>query len=467
MATTARFNTRKVAPKAATKAEAPATTTPVKASFLARAKAVVVKTASRVAAFVKTQARKVALVARVTVARVKPIAKRAWTVALRPFLGGVIAGTAFLFVVVGALAAPFTTVLMLLVAGGLLVLTARLVKQLEDTATISRFSRVTLNVLEVIGQALRALAYAGAALLTIAMAATSIPFAVFAALALTLAYFDVRGGGTIAFLAWCVLSGSWGFGLLWLMWRGASRMASSGPVAVDVQVPEYSEIRRREPVEHAHVLRADHVAVGTEEVADLVETADDAESLELAPPCDACGTAKGTARVRSNAVPFTTAGQVGQPHEPSNAMLCTECYDAECEDNAIALTGVSLNKRSVNVALNAIGRANLPEVAASKADTSQVFWATTAWWRDRKDHHHDRQWDCFHDGKIVASVTYDHARKVYRASALGKFLGTKTGIGVAKRLAVDAFNDSLNAADPRPHSPQHAVALGLVADDAS
>jgi len=465
MATAARFNTRKVAPKAATKAEAPAATTPVKASFLARAKAVVVKTASRVAAFVKTQARKVALVARVTVARVEPIAKRAWTVALRPFLGGVIAGTSLAFVVVGALVAPFATVLTLFVASSLLVLTARLVEQLEDTAAISRFSRVTLNVLEAIGQALRALAYAGAALLVLAIAATSIPFAVFAALALTLAYFDVRGGGTIAFLAWCVLSGSWGFGLLWLMWRGAMRTMSAGSVAIDDQIPAYSEIRRSQPDEHAHILRADRVAIGTEEVADLVETVDDAESLELAPPCDACGTTKGTTRMRSNAVPFTTAGQVGQPHAPSDAMLCAECYDAECEDNAIALTGVSLSKRSVNVALNAIGRANLPEVAASKADTAQVFWATTAWWRDRKGHHHSRQWDCFHDGKIVASVTYDHARQVYRASALGKFLGTKTGIGVAKRLAVDAFNDTLNAVDARTSPP---VAMpGLVAGDVS
>lgn len=469
MATTARFN-RKVAPRAATTAEAPATTTPVKASFFARVKTAVVKTASRVIAFVKTQARKVALVARVTVSRVKPIVKRAWTVALRPFLGGVIAGASLGVLVVGALVAPATTVLMLLVGGGMFVLLARGVKHLEDSAHVSRFSRVMLNVFEVIGQALRALAYAGAALLAIATCAVSLPFAVFSVLALTLAYFDVRGGGTIAFLAWCVLSGSWGFGLLWLMWRGASRLSFKQAAADVVDVPEYSEIRRRPPVEHAHVLRANHVAVGTEGVTHIYAEADAAlaematENVENAHACDACGTTKGALRVRSNAVSFTTVGgeNFGKPHEPSNAMLCSDCYDAECEDNAIALTGVSLRKRSVNVVINAAGHADLPEAVASKADTSQVFWAVTAWWRDRKGHHHDRQWDCFHDGKSIATVTYDHTRKVYRATALGKFLGTKTGLGVAQRLAADAYNDALNTVDSRPNSPQHAGVRGFV-----
>ena len=472
MATAARFNTRKVAPKAAAKAEAPATTTPVKASFLSRAKAVVVKTASRVAAFVKVQARKVALVARVAVARSKPIAKRAWTVALRPFLGGVLAGTSLGVLVISSLVAPVATVLTLLVTGGLFVLFARLVKQLEEVETVSRFARVTLGVLEFIAQTLRALAYVGAVLITAALCVTSLPFAIFTMLALAFAYYDVRGGSTIAFLVWCVLSGSWGFGLLWLMWRGARRTyKSSADTDVVTDVPAYSEIRIRPPVVHAHVLRADSVAVGTEEVTHLYAEADAVlaemmeASVENAQACDACGTTKGALRIRSNAVPFATVGAgFGKSHETSDAMLCTDCYDAECEDNAIALTGVSLRKRSVNVVLNVVGRASLSEVVASKADTTQLFWAVTAWWRDRKGHHHDRQWDCFHAGQSVATVTYDHARKVYRASANGKFLGTKTGLSVAQRLAADTFNDAYyGEPDPRPNSPQHAEALGLLA----
>jgi hypothetical protein len=423
-------------------------------SSFARATAV----AKRVVAFVKTQARKGVAAVSAVAKRVKPVAKRAWTVALRPFLGGVIAGTSLGIVVIGAIVAPFTTVLTLLVTGLLAVGSARLVGKLEDTAVISRFSRVSLNVLEFIGQALRALMYAGAVLFTLAMAATSIPFAVFAVLALTLAYFDVRGGGTIAFLAWCMLSGSWVFGLLWMTWHGAARMTFSRPV----EISEYSEIRQRPPVEHAHALHADHVALYAEADAALAEMP---TSVEHA--CDACGI-EGM-RIRSNAVPFVTCGgkNFGKAHESSNAMLCSDCYAAECEDNAIALTGVSLSERSVIVALNALGRVNLPEYMLSKDDTTQAFWAVTAWWRDRRGHHHDRQWDCLYDGAVVASVTYDHNRKVYRASARGKFLSTKTSLGSAQRLAVDTFNDELTKGygvpDPRSNSPQRAVELGLIA----
>jgi hypothetical protein len=437
MATAARPK-RTVAPKATTKVEVPTTPAPAKVSFLARAKVTVVKTARRVVAIVKTTAKAV-------VARVKPIAKRAWAIALRPYLGGVLAGAALGTVIIGAFVAPATTIATLLVGGLVFVGLARGVRALEESD--SRAAKVALDILEIVGQALRALAYAGAAVLAVAMASVSWTFAVFSVLLLVLAYLDVRGAGTIAFLAWCVLSGSWGFGLLWLMWRGAARLTLSRSQPVAVDVPEYSEIRR-EPVEHAHVLRRDYVAVGAEEVADLIVPEPSwEETYENATACDACGTTKGAARIRSNAVPFVTVGSpnFGKPHEASDAMLCSSCYEAECEDNAIALTGVSLKKVSTNVVLNAVGREALPEVAASKADVTQVFWAVTAWWRDRRSNHHERQWDCFHDGKVVATVVYDHSRKVYRASALGKFLGTKTAPGAAKRLSTDAIFDEGNA----------------------
>jgi hypothetical protein len=442
MATTARSK-RTVAPKVTTRTEASVKPAPVKASFLARAKVIVVKTTTRIVTFVKTQARKAVVIARAAIARVKPVAKRAWTVALRPYLNGVLAGVALGSLVIAAVVAPVATVLALIVSGGLFFLLARLTQQAEESASQSRFARYTLIVLEGIGQALRALAYVVSGVLAVAMCAVSLPFAVFSALMLTLGYFDVRGAGTIAFLAWCIFSGSWGFGLLWLLWRGAARLGRA-PEAIDI--PEYSEIRRRSET-HVDVLRAKPIAIGAEEVADLVEEPSWDSMFENTQACEACGTMKGATRVRSNAVPVNTVGgpNFGQPHAPSDAMLCSDCYQAECEDNAIALTGVSLNKRSVQVSLNVVGRGLLSEVEASKKDVTKVFWAVTAWWRDRRGNHHERQWDCFHDGNVVATVVYDHSRKVYRASALGEFLATKTALGAAQRLAADTLFDEGNA----------------------
>lgn len=463
MAIIARFFNRKAAPKATNNL-----------SLFARAKAAVVKAVSHVVSFVKTQARKVVASVSAVAERVKPVAKRAWVVALRPFLGGVLAGAALGVVIVGVAVAPATTVLALVATGGAFILAAKGVKFLEDTQATSAASRIVLRVLEGVAQVLRVLAYAGAAVLAIATCVASPAFAVFSALTLGLAYLDVRGGGTIAFLAWCALSGSWLLGLLWLAWRGASRLSVTDAVVEPVM--EYVDVDHVN-TEYAYDIDLDvHeevIAIGAEEVADLDLSFDlgDVDHVSATPPCSACGTTDRGTRVKSNAVPFATGGDnVGTPHAPSMDTLCGDCYDAECEDNAIALTGVSLRKRSVNVALNALGRVNLPEYAMSKDDTTQAFWAVTAWWRDRRGHHHDRQWDCLYDGDVVASVTYDHNRKVYRASALGKFLSTKTSLAVAQRLAVDAFNDELTkgygAPDPRPNSPQHAVELGLIAGGA-
>lgn len=476
MATATRTK-RTVAPKATTRTEAPVTPAPVKAHFFARAKTFIVKTAKRVVTFTKSVARKVATVASKATKRIQPIATRAWTVALRPFLKGVAAGVAFFMLLVSAFVSPVATIVGLWVAALAFLAAARGLQWLERNEHTSRFARITLSALNAIALTLRAAAYVFSAFVAIALCATSVPFAVFTALLLVLAYFDVRGAGTIAFLAWCLFSGSWALGLLWLLWRGASTAARDEVIAEEV--PAYSEIRLK-PVRHEDVLRAKRameatdavlVPLGTEEVAHLVNEPAWDELFDNVIACEACGTTKGALRIRSNALPFATAGdKPGTEHPESDHMLCSSCYALECEDNAIAMTGVSLKKRSVQVTLTAVGRAALPEYQQSKTDITQVYWATVSWWRDRKNNHHVRQWDCFHDGKVVATVVYDHTRKVYRASALGKFLGTKTGELAAKSLATDAIFDEANAVDRMveafdgdqvPTSPQEAVQRGL------
>lgn len=426
---------RTTAPKVVTRTEVPVESSPKKASIWSRAKVIVVKTAKRVATFVKSTVARAKTTAARTAVRVLPIARRAWSVALRPFLRGVAAGLAFFGLIVGALVAPLATVLALVVAAGLMFLLARVVRSAEEIADRSRFARIVLVVFEIIGRTVQVLFYAVAALATVALCSVSWPFAIYAVLALVLAYFDVRGAGTIAFLAWCALSGAWALGILWLLWRAAARIPAR-------QVPEYSEIRR-EPLVHEDVLRreptdqVEHVAKGTEEVADLVEH-------DIA--CAACGSRERSMRVRSNDVAIVTGGTgKGKPGQASTDMLCASCYDAECEDIALTTTGVSLHQRSVLVQLNEIGRSMLPEVAASKADPTNLFWAPTAWWRDRRGHCHERQWDCFAGGKLVASVIYDHQRRVFRASVLGQFKGTKSTEGQAKRLASDTLLDEGNA----------------------
>lgn len=503
MATTARIK-QTIVSKTVTKTEASVTPAPAKASFWSRAKAVVISTAKRVGRAIAapfkafagkdsefneavaaltacdfvpvTRAQRFAVsIARAYVSvrrvvrRAWTIARRVWTIALRPFLQGVASVLAIAVLVIGSFIAPVTTAVTLLVVGFVFVGLSRGVHVLEQSD--ARIARITLRVLEIVGRTLQVLSYVGAAFVTAALCVASIPFTAYTALMLVLGYFDVRGAHTIAFLAWCVLSGSWLFGLLWSIWH-VSQQIDFARADETVATVQHEDVQL---IPASQGLQAPHVPVGAEEVAEILDEAswDQTHTNERA--CDACGTHKGALRVRSNALLFITGGSgAGKETTPSTDMLCSACYDLECDDNAIAMTGVSLRKRSCDVVLNAVGRATLAEFVSSKNNVTNVYWATTAWWRDRRGNHHERQWDCFHNGKIVATVVYDHSRKVYRASSFGKFIGTKTALVAAKALASDMLFDEGNAAerlldalgygaaDVRPSSPAHAVDLGLL-----
>lgn len=457
MATTARVRNRTVAPKATTKTEDSVKPTPAKASFWTRVATKARRVVSIVTKSVRTFATRVRTVTAKAVAVVKPVVVRAWTRALRPFLKGVMAGIAAFVFIVSAIVAPVTTVLLVLGLGLFFLVAAWGVKQLELREFSSRAASIALRVLDGIAKVFVAIAYAASFIMAVSMALASWPFAVFSIVLLTLSYFDMRGAGTISFLLWSLLSGNWALGLTWLLWRGALRVAAPRPAS---DVPEYSEMRR-EPLIHADTLRRTRdVPRGAEEMTaypqaeDAViieeyraETAVESDWVDVwegNDACAACGTTEGALRVRSNALPFVTVAggeNAGMPHAQASDMLCSDCYSAECEDNVVAMTGVSLRKRSVDVMLNALGRKTLPEVAASEKDASTLHWAVVGWWRDRRGNHHERQWDCYHAGKVVATVVYDHPRKVYRASAFGRLIGTKTALSVAKRLASDIVSD--------------------------
>lgn len=277
MAVTARSN-RKVAPKAATPAEVPATNP--KPSIWTRVKTVTTKTAKvvrnsavivgkTIAKPFKAVAKKIKPAAKTTFVRggkvytgtkarivriasnlqnsvkriatkVAPRVSRFWTLSLRPMLAAMLIAFAFTGLLVAAVFAPFVTALVLL--GGALGVfgMAMGLKRLElREAAGSRAAHVILNIIEGVAQFLRAFMYAVTAVAVFAMCLVSLPFALFVAVDLVLSYFEVRGATTIAFLVSCLASGNWAMALAWLMWRGMR-----GGVITERSVPAYSEIRR-------------------------------------------------------------------------------------------------------------------------------------------------------------------------------------------------------------------------------
>lgn len=540
MAATARFN-RKVAPKASTKTEASVTPAPVsapKTSIWTRAKTVATKTAAVIAkpfkkvatkikpagkttfvrggkiytgakARIVRAASKVQVTAKRIVTKVAPRLSKFWTLALRPLLDAMLITVGIATLAVSAFVAPVTTVLVLLGSALLAFAVGFGLKALETRAASMslrgrRIASIVLDIIEGVAQCARVLAYAGTAVLVVATCSVSLPFALFVVIDMSLSYFEVRGATTIAFLTWCVASGNWAFGLLWLMWRGLR----GGTISAR-NVPEYSEIRRPSVEASDVVMRPSPLerlanerlrkgmsvrpsdapnnpetwtrgnflrATGTEELwgtefdvppAEFV-VHDDADEGRAVPVqndkhCSACGTDQGSLRVRSANVPFTTAGGgQGTPREDQpRGWLCSTCFDLECEDVALALTGVSLSKTSVEVRLNKTGIEHSPEHAASLFAQGEFVWLVSGWWRDKNGVQFEREHTCLLNGKVVATVVQDHRRRtVFRATVLGKVIDTgvtKTLEG-AKYAAQSDLNNELNAVDRHVEAAEAAVA---------
>lgn len=173
--------------------------------------------------------------------------------------------------------------------------------------------------------------------------------------------------------------------------------------------------------------------------------------------CDACGTIAGELRARSH---YVWNG------ERSKDMLCSGCYDLECEDFAVRYTGVSLKARGVEFRLNAAGLAATPQCGASLL-TDSVHWAESAWWRDREGIEHVREWAAFVGGVVVANVIFDFRRRTLRLLVNGKpprNVGAQpvrkgrfeTDVRAAQALATELWNDAELAKAPVDAIPEPA-----------
>lgn len=393
--------------------------------------------ASAVAATVKRAATKVATF-------VRPVTTRlvvAWRKAVRPLLRwvGLLAvvatWTTCLF------AAPVVTLLITPALGGALLALAYGVELLETSSTSNVYAGAMLDTLEVIAQVVVGLFYAASALLTVCFLIEAPVFALLLVADIAL-----------------------------VLMRDASTASAAEPVTLPADIDVPTVVRRAkadaetaaafdpmntagldslnamtEDERNAIIDAALAEGLYTEAEANARRTqpkaiiAKGAEEMFHVPACAACGSIEETLRARSH--------RRDDDAEPE-AMLCGECYDAECEDDALRLTGVSLRELNVMVRLNATGLAELSEQAYSAVSPDYVVWTkdATAWWRDRKGDVHAREWSCFHLGKVVATVRYDFHRKRYFCS-LGerKIGGAYRTLESAQRYAQDILFDEHNA----------------------
>lgn len=366
--------------------------------------------AKRVGGAIKRVATKIRAKTKAVALRAWAKAATAWRKALRPFLkafGALVAGIMWVSTLV---AAPLTTVAVTAGAGVLLIGLARLLEALDGSN--KRIAKLAIQVIEAIAQALRAAFYLWSA----AVAVLTLP-----------AWGPIAAVMGLTFLALKALP------------RSEMLFVTPMPTAVDAMFEREAAVRRRkievvdatiEPVKTGAIQ-----AKGTEEVQDM-------------PACDNCRAIGGLLRIRTNDIRFATLPG-WEPEQPpihgEGAWLCETCFDAECEDNAIALTGVSLKKTSVEVRLTEVGLAATSEYAASLTDDN-VHWAPTAWWRDKMGVQHDREWSGFVHGEVVANVVFDYRRGTYRLLVMGKpprDVGAQRDRISAQRLATDLWNDAV------------------------
>lgn len=368
-----------------------------KPSILQRAKSALKRAAGAIKRTAKTVVAKAKAAAKIAWSKTAT----AWRKALRPLLktfGVVVAACIWVSVLV---AAPLGTLLLTAGVGLLFISTARLIEALE--ASDHRAAKAALLVFEAIAMTLRAAFYAWSALVAIA-----------------------------TFPAWGPIAGIFTAVYIVLKALPRSEQMFETPPQVAVE-PDFETpaIKRRQKIA---VVEAEVVetlvakpktirAVGAEEMFDT-------------PACAACGTIEGQLRAKSH----RRAADLD-----TEAWVCSECYDLECEDDAIRFTGVSLKKMSTEVRLNKAGLEATAECAASQADDN-VHWAPTAWWRDKNGTLHEREWSGFVKGEVVANVVFDYRRGTYRTLVMGKpprNAGAQRDRQAAQRLATDLWNDAV------------------------
>lgn len=376
-----------------------------KLSIRARAK----NALKRVGGVIKRVAKKLAAKAKAAAKVTWAKTAAAWRKALRPFLKAFGALVAAIVWVSALVASPFAVVALTAGVGVLLIGLARALEALDSSN--KRVAKLAIQVVEAIARALRAAFY----LWSGAVAIATLP-------------------------AWGPIAAIIGVTALILNALPRSETMVEAPVVVDLETPA---AMRRQKIEVVEV------------EADVVDKpkairAKGAEEMQDMPACDACGTIEGVLRARSHRRDTDVA---------SSAMVCSGCYELECEDDAIRYTGVSLKKTSVEVRLNKAGLETLHEHAASLVD-DDIHWAPTAWWRDKIGGLHEREWSGLVRGEVVANVVFDYRRGTYRVLVMGKpprDVGAQRDRGAAQKLATDLWNDAVlrlesEIAETKPHA---------------
>lgn len=367
-----------------------------------------------------------------------------WRRMLKPFLkqwGLLFSVAAWL---TGVAVAPIATAVVTGAAGLLALALSKGLAWLEQSD--SKLARITRDVLEAIGQALRVTFYVASGLIALLTASVALPFAVLFATELTLR--------SIGWWPFERLGGSF--------FEGFVQGFDEGLVvatATEAPVEPPKPMRARTRVEPAAAKPAPrvHLPVVPSPMPEVVNLADEirptggflrakgTEELwgtEHDKPfvndtaCSACGTVEGPLRAKSH-----RRGDDGEPE----AWLCSACYDHECEDNALKYTGVSLKARSVEVHLNDIGIDESPAMRQSKDSPEEYIWFDVAWWRDRDGNEHLRERALLLDGLEVARIRKDHKRGHWRSVVLGQVVGgPKVSPKEAQAVAQDELDRERN-----------------------
>lgn len=432
MAATARAN-RQSAPQADTTTDVPVTpalpiwkriTNTVKRGALA-VRGGAVTAAKTLAKPFKAIARKVKPALKTASSKVAPVARRLWTRVLQPFLFATLAITALFTLFVAAAVAPLTTALVM-VGGAVLAFAASFgIAALENREkTGSRAARITLNVLNAIAWVFVGFAYGVAAIFLVTMCAASAAFTVFLGVALVLAYFEVKGAVSIAFVVWCALTGNWALGLVCLLVY-ALRHAALATEKTETQAPPQANTRTETKTETKIP-----VDVRPMDAPNNPETWTRGNFF----------VAKGTEEL------WGTEHDVAPVPEVCECGVCNECHAKLVESEHVFMWDVSKDKRPCDMRLTPGG---FDFSVRESLEVEERTWVVTAQHRDTAGKVWGREWVCLEHGTEVAKIVdvFNRERHAFDVYVMGVRYVTKTGVKAAKRAATDELDAQRNTKD--------------------
>jgi hypothetical protein len=403
-----------------------------------------------------------------------------WRRVVRPFMRVRVAVIGIGAVVVGLVAAPVATLVILAGCGAALVGLSRLIAALD--ASDRAAARVVLMVIEYAARAGRVVAYVAATAVVVALCLVSAAFAATEVLELVLRYRGVANATSLAALAFFVLTANWGLVVVETAWLA---LAHSDKLRARTQSQERQEI----PLIRIDAERAWNGDAGSARDPEVLDV-----PAVFASPEDACRFGA-SARSESilevfssvdNAKPSARTGKCegcdlddGSPRFGIGRLssLCGECFSFLVEDElvcaaedgqvsaddvtcaigagirvpavVIIASGARLRRTRVELDVEDI-TVRTSARALSELDASKVHWAETAWWFDARGNRRPRQWHGFVSGRVAAKVDYEHdrsARGFYVSmptredSPRARGMGPYRSLSYAQEIAADEVSD--------------------------